>query len=404
MFWGMRGLYFPMFLLTLFTETPALKYLYRKDGFNWKRAIKVSFGLNLTSYLFIFFLQFALIFAYFWYADLLDKKALKNWNDTALIKGETGYIYAVEHIPSGNYTRYVLKRYDVEKGKWERIDSEPLDRIIDPVGWDARGNLFACTIDMEDWDNQYIAVIDTNTSSKIMEIKGGSHFKEIRISPDLTKLAALKYVREIYAPKDDKSAFMLGLECKLQVYDIKTGLLLYEAPRPALNNGLTWAGNSKVIFASLRDPNLFKVSRKDLHVQEYFGRAYAKKGQFPIDLFLYDLKDNSVKRLTEGEYPQFISATKEIVFLREGGLYQDGFDSCDLWRGDMELKNPHLVFKGFNCSEIDVSPSGEKYLVAIPRRFPFGYSFFLTVVDSHDKNRRLIIEPDFRYQFRWADR
>ena len=44
MIWGMMGLYVPMFFLTLATETPALKYLYRQNGFDWERAIKISFG------------------------------------------------------------------------------------------------------------------------------------------------------------------------------------------------------------------------------------------------------------------------------------------------------------------------------------------------------------------------
>ena len=56
MLWGLMDIYVSMFLLTLITEIPTLKYLYRNKGLKWKRTIKISFGLNLISYLLIFIL------------------------------------------------------------------------------------------------------------------------------------------------------------------------------------------------------------------------------------------------------------------------------------------------------------------------------------------------------------
>jgi hypothetical protein len=122
MIWGMMGLYIPMFFLTLATETPALKYLFRQNGFDWKRTIKISFGLDLISYLFVFIAQFGLIFAYLGYADFADKQTIKKWNNLSLLEGETGYIYTVKYAPAENFTKYIFNRYDVENKKWEIVD------------------------------------------------------------------------------------------------------------------------------------------------------------------------------------------------------------------------------------------------------------------------------------------
>jgi hypothetical protein len=112
--------------------------------------------------------------------------------------------------------------------------------------WDAKGNLVACIVETGDWKNRPITVINATTFSKLAKIDG--NFREVRISPDLSKLAVLEYVREINAPRDDESAFMLGSGCKLKIYNIESGSLLYEAPRLALDNGIAWTSNTNIIW------------------------------------------------------------------------------------------------------------------------------------------------------------
>jgi hypothetical protein len=392
MIWGMIGLYIPMFFLTLATEAPALKYLYRQNGFDWKRSIRVSFGLNFISYLFVFIAQFGLIFAYLGYASFADKQTIKNWNDLSLLEGETGYIYTVKYAPTDNFTKYVLNRYDVENKKWEIVDPG-FERGIYPTVWDVKDNLIACIIETDDWKNRSITVIDATTFSKLAQIEG--NFKEIRISPDLSKLAVLEYVREINAPRDDESAFMLGSGCKLKIYDIKSGSLIHESPLLALDMGLTWTNSSTIIFATLREESLLKNSEVDTHGHTY-GRGYAKPGQFPIDLFIYDLRTNSIESLIEGQGPQHIPSNNEVSFIRESGFY-----NRKLWQININQKKPRLVLDDIRGYETAVSPSGKKYLTLMPHKQPLGSSYFLTLVDPNDQERKLIIEPNSHYGFRW---
>lgn len=395
MIWGMTGLYIPMFFLTLATETPALKFLYRKESFNWPRSIKVSLGINLISYMFVFIAQFGLIFAFLGYANFADNQTIKKWNDVSLLEGETGFIYTVKYAPTEKFTKYVFQRYDVENKKWEIIDPG-FEKGIYPTVWDVKANLIACIIETGDWKNRPITVINATTFSKVTQIDG--NFREVRISPDLSKLAVLEYVREINAPRDEESSFMLGSGCKLKIYDIKTGSLLYEAPRLALDDGLSWTSNSNIIFSSLRDVSLLQNTEVETHGHTY-GRSYAKEGQFPVDLFVYNSESNSVKSLIEGQDPQFIPSKNEISFFRVSGFY-----NRDLWQGNTELTNPHLVLSDVRGNEVAISPSGRKYLILVPHKQPLGSSYFLTLVDPNDSEKKFIVEPNSHYGFRWINK
>ncbi len=395
MIWGMMGLYIPMFFLTLVTETPVLKYLYRQNGFDWKRSIKVSLGINVISYLLVFMAQFGLIFAYLGYAGFADRQTIKKWNDLSLLEKESGYIYTVKYAPTENFTRYVFNRYDVENKKWEKIDPG-FERGIYPTVWDVKGNLLACIIETGDYKERPITVINDTTFSKLAQIKG--NFRAVRISPDMSMLAALEYVREINAPRDDESSFMLGSGCKLKIYGIESGSLLYEAPSLALDNGLAWVSNSNIIFSSLRDKTLLQNSGVETHGHTY-GRSYAKAGQFPIDLFTYNPETDSVKTFVEGQGPLFIPESNEITFIRESGFY-----NRDLWQVKIGQNNPRLIFSDIRGYETAVSPSGRKYLILVPHKQPLGSSYFLTLVDPTDQDRKLIIEPNSHYGFRWIEK
>ena len=393
MIWGMMGLYIPMFFLTLATETPTLKFLYRREGFSWARSIKVSFGINIISYLFVFVAQYGLIFAYLGFADFADKQTINKWNDASLLEGETGFIYTVKFTPTEKFIKYVFNRYDVENKRWEIVDPG-FERGIHPAVWDVKGNIISCIIETGDREHPHISVLNATTFSKLIEIEG--NFRETRISPDLSMLAVFEYVREINAPRDNESDFILGSACQLKIYDLKSGSLLYKAPRLTLNLGLAWTKNSTdIIFSSLRDKSLFQKHEGETHSHTY-GRAYAKSGQFPIDLCIYNLKKNIVKRLIEGQGPYFISSKNEISFLRESGFY-----NRDLWQLDIEQGKPRLVLSDIGGYEQAVSPSGSKYLILVPHKQPLGSSFFLTVVDANDTERKFIVEPNSNFGFRW---
>lgn len=404
MIWGMMGLYIPMFFLTLATETPTLKFLYRQEGLDWIRTIKVSFGLNFISYLFVFIAQFALIFAYFGYAGFADNYSKQNWTDVSLLKEETGYIYKIERLPSTNsLAKHILKKYDVANNSWESIDPGFLNDGNDLRQWDIQGNIIACI----NWTGTQktqagmapyfsLTVLNEDTLETITEIKGS--FSDVRVSPDLSKLAVLETITQsIYVPKDSESHFHLGSACALNIYDLKTGELLNSASRLALDEGLAWTNDSRnIVFTSLRDETLMHIQEKTSPSQ-FYGRSYAKPGQFPLDLFLYNLETSSVESLAEGFKPIVISNSNELTFLRESGFY-----NREIWKMDIEKRDTHLVTKD-SGDQYAVSPSGERYLIQVPHKQPLGDNYFLVVIDPNDTENKFIIDPSYRYyDFRWV--
>jgi len=404
MIWGMMGLYVPMFFLTLATETPALKYLYRQNNFDWKRAIKVSFGLNVISYFFVFIAQFGLIFVYFGYAQFADNQIIKKWTDISLLENETGYIYTVERLPSTtSRANHILKRYDIVNNSWETIDPRFVNGGNDLRHWDIQGDIIACinwigTQKTESGIAPYfsLTVLNEGTLSTITEIKGS--FADVRVSPDLSKLAVLEIITQnIYVPKDSESHFYLGSACALNIYDLQTGKLLNSASRLALDEGIAWTNDSRnIIFSSLRDESLMNI-KEETSPSQFYGRNYANPGQFPIDLFMYNLDTNDIKSLVEGFNPTIISSSNELLFLRESGFY-----NREIWEMDLKEQSPYLVIEN-SRNQYAVSPSGNKFLIEIPYKQPLGDNYFLVVVDPKDTQRKFIIEQNYRYyDFRWV--
>ena len=393
MFWDLSGFFLPMFFLTLATETPLLGYLYRRDNVDWIRAAKLSFGINVVSYSLVFVSQIGLVFAFAAYGDFIDKREIKTWTENSLLDGESGFIYAVSNIRTDKINKSILKRYDVSKKAWENIDTAG-ERGIEQIVWDVRGNILVCIKQNEDWNNRSLSIIQLPNNTEITSLKG--NFRAVRLSPDLSKIAALEYVRDAGVPKDAEGYFMLGDSCHLKIFDRSTGKLLTEAPRMSLNQGLAWIDSQQVVFASLKDESLFRNENFPSHS---YGRGYAKEGQFPIYLFAFDITKKTVTALVEGQDPVYIPSRNVISFIRERGMY-----NYEVWQLDRATGQSTLIVKETKSNQHSVSPSGSKLLLQIPRNQLFGYSHFLTVVDSKNQERKLIIEPASAYPFRWVDK
>jgi hypothetical protein len=392
--WGTAGLFISMFFLSLATETPTLKLLYRREGVGWPRSIKISIGLNLISYLFVFVAQFALVFAYLGYAGLADRQTIKKWNDRSLLEKETGYIYTVKYSPSERFSRYVFNRYDVAADRWETVDPG-FERGVYPSVWDVKGDRLVCVIETGDWKNRYLSIGNASSFTPGHEIKG--NFRDVRVSPDGSKIAALEYVGEVGAPRDEESYFMLGSACRLKVFDGNSGMLLHESPRLTLNAGLSWTRDSGgILFSSLRDETLFNKQRDDFPPHGY-GRGYAEEGRFPIDIFVFDLKTNSIKNLVEGRDPRVISSTGNISFLKEKGM-----SKREIWQLNPDTGTSGLIAENIGGHQHAVSPGGNRYLIQVPHKQPLGGGYFLTAVDPANPKRKFILEPNSRYGFRWT--
>ncbi|WP_409479758.1 hypothetical protein [Pseudobdellovibrio sp. HCB154] len=395
--WGMSELYLPMFLITLVTETPMIRYLYRHENFSWLRSIKFSLAINITSYFLLFFGQFGIALSSIFFGQIVDENTIKKWNEISILDGESGYIYTVKNLNSGWPEKNIFNRYDVELRKWSTLDLG-FKEGFNSWDWDVRKNIIACIETVANNDAQIISIFNTDKLSKISEIK--SKGGEMRISPDLSKLAVLEFDKRIGAPKDDDSHFMLGTSNKLRIYDINTGTLLFESPRLALDEGMTWLNNSKeVIFTSFREEALFN-NNEDIYHSMGYGRAYSKPNQFPVDLFIYNLETNSVKLFTEGIRPNSIASTDQITFIKELG-----FEKYELWKSDINLTNREIVFANFPYSaRYKTSPSGLKYLFQIPHKDPLRGNSFLTISTADNSDYKFIIEPYYRSEFRWIEK
>lgn len=392
MTWDMFGLFIPMFILTLIVETPVLRYLYRNDGVEWPRAMKLSFSLNFISYCVVFICQIGLLFVYMGYAGTADKNTPKKWNDLSLFKDEAGKIISITYTDFGkdNRTRAILKRYNVITNSSDTFD--PGGRGIDSNVWDIKGDTLVCIVQTEDWNNQPLNVFKLPSTTPTKTITG--KFRDVRLSPDKTKIAALEYVKEASAPKDATSHFMLGSACRLKVFDTNTGTLIIEAPRMALSDGITWANDSMhLVFTSFKDESLFK---NEDNTSQGFGRGYAKEGQFPIMLFDFDLNKRVISSITEGEDPVAIEETNEISFLRHKGM-----NDCEVWRWSPNEAKAWMILKDVSGYNHSVSPSGKKLLTQIPHKSPLAGNYFLTVIDPEHPEKKHVIEPSSRGPFRW---
>jgi hypothetical protein len=383
-----------MFFLTLFTETSALRMLYKHDGLSWKRSLKISSGINLSSYLSIFLVQILFIATFFGCSSIVDKQFIKKGGDSHLLDDETGYIYTVEDTASEKYARYVIKRYEVVSKSWSTIDLGP-ERGINPMVWDVKGDIVVCIIETEDLENRTLSIFSGPEYILISQIKGNP--MEVRIAPDLEKIAVLEYVSEAVAPKDSKGHFMLGPACRLKIYEIKTGKLLHEAADLTLSQGLCWTNDSRrLCFTSLRDKKLFDYREGTLPPIGY-GTGFGKIGQFPIDLFVFDPLTNSIRTITEGIDPRNIASTGSITFLRE-----KGYHNCDLWMLDPKTGEASVIVKGIQNYRHAVSPSGKSFLIQILHKYSFWGDSSLTIIDPKDSSRKFILKTSSLHDFRWV--
>lgn len=397
MTWKISDLYLPMFLLTVVVETPMLKHLYRRENFNWLRSIKFSTGINLVSYTLLFVGQFGVAIGFIFFGDFLDKQTIKNWTDLSIFNGESGYIYTVKS-KSDNNSNFVIKRYDVEKNNWDIIDPG-FEKGIRPDIWDIQGNILVCVEKKDDFNNtdQPLLIFNTQTLSKITEIKIDRKSK-VMISPDLTKLAVLVFERQLNAPKDSESHYMLGSVNKIKVYDIGTGKLLSEVPRLATDNGLTWLNSDKVIFSSYREESLLTDTNE--YQGMGYGTYYAPPHQFPIDLFVFNLETGLVRQLGEGRYPNVTPTKNEINYLKETGKYKG-----EIRRTNLDFNESQILLKEAYDSPYAISPSGKRFLILVPHKEPLRNSKFLTVLSDEEPLKKFIIDPNYYfYGFRWVEK
>jgi hypothetical protein len=396
-FWEIMILYPAMFILTIIVETQLIKYEYRQKFTTWFDAIKKSVYIHFYSYIFVFLLQpvFFILFAF--YLNFLHTQNIKNWNDFSITKDETGYIYTVEGDDEANSStsKNALFQYDVKTKVRKKIDLGLENKEIDSISWDIKGNKIAYIGNRYFYNNEmFVSILDINTLTLVSKIHMQKYFRNFSISPDETMLAALEYYKDVKGPKYQDGYFMLGTSCKLKVYELSSGKLLYQAPLLALEGGLTWTNDSKnIIFASLQDHNLLTNTKQD-HLTRGYGRAYAREGQFPMVLYNWNLQTNKISFLTEGENPVSIINTNDILFVNKSKI----------WRINLDKKNPYVFLEKLKLSHsYAVSPTGKSVITLIPHKTFLSHSNYLTIVKPNNLQNKLIIDENYNGKVIWTN-
>jgi hypothetical protein len=98
--WDTMSLVAPLFLITLMTEIPLLRVLFKTVHLSWKRAVFLGCGINISSYAAVFIIETGVLFGWLFYAGHLDKKELEQWNNPDLSGQASGLIYATESAGS----------------------------------------------------------------------------------------------------------------------------------------------------------------------------------------------------------------------------------------------------------------------------------------------------------------
>jgi hypothetical protein len=354
--------------------------------------------MNTISYTFILGGQILLVYGFIWYGGLSDRRTLKQWNDSSVLDGQTGFIYVSENRRGDYPNGSDIRQYDVKNKSWKTIDVGGHGIVSD--NWDVKGDLLACVRQSESYKTSNPLVILRLPSLK-QECSVPGQFKGISLSPDLNMFAALEFVREETAQENESRFYLMGCSCKLQIYSTKTGHLLSQSPKLALDEGLCWTKNSNsVIFTSFKDEKYFLGGTGHLP-HNILGQGYVPRNQIITSLFSYDLKTGKVSYLADGVDPFFVDKTNNVSFIRNppgNGFNNTSIQQIDLSTGK-ELTLYSHAFREHHC----VSPNGKLLLLPLPPKQPLGGGDFLTIIDPSNEVRKFILVPKLYGLFKWLD-
>jgi len=355
-----------------------------------------SMSTNVISYVFVFVFQFLMLFVYIFYGSHVDSEAEKTWIDRSVMKSETGFIYAVGRMENNGKAGDRLMRYDVSKMAWEAVDTG-VNKSLFPFVWDFRDDVFAYVKDIPNWKDNTLEVANIKTNTDMAKVSG--IIRDVRISPDLSKLAILEFVRDAGEPIDGRSYYRLGDACRLKIYDTNSGQLLEDGPRMAINMGLTWLDDAEnILFVSFRDEgmllndNLPPIGK---------GRGYSKDGKLAPYLYSFNMKSKVVEEYVQGQEPTYVHSTKTVFYIRDSGTYQKEIWQKNIVTGENVLRMADAdSFRSLDT----ISPSGRVLITRIPMHRILSGGSFATAIDIQNPSRRFIIKPPVSVTYRWMER
>jgi hypothetical protein len=400
--WDTMSMVLPLFLITLATEIPLLRLLYRQVPLTWRRTCFLGIGINVASYACVFAIEIGLFFGWLSYAGHLDKREQAGWQSPTLLHRVTGRIYGT--VSPG--PTHGLRQLDPQAGVWTTLTNCP---SLDPNTWDIARDICAYVPwGTSDWKDRHIVISRLPGFSVIHDLEG-SRFMDhdfddianwqgvaaLSLSPDARHLAILYRYAEVVAYKNGSSYYALGSKCRVIVVAIDSGREVARAPRWASDRGLCWLPDARtVLFSSFDDERVYQTPKSAVRGDTGHGIGDTKNAKFPRSLFAFRMDTGDVARFADGSDP-CLASRRRLVLVRDG----DSLRLLDPSGRQVSSFNvPRLSYRG-----VRVSPDGDMVLADMWRHSPFHAGGTTVLIDLAAPATRHFIGGTFSYKYVWTD-
>ena len=401
--WHGMALVIPLFIITLITEVPLLRLLYRRLPLSWERACTLGLCINVASYAAVFVVEIVFFIGFITFAGHFDEKELSKWVHPELLTQSVGQIYATETVGGGSHRLRVL---DTRTRSWRSLTNCP---SLDPNKWDVEGRTCAFVRwSIQHSEGETVVVASLPDFSVTREIglsalvdpqydrsTNWQGIADLALSPDAKKIAVLFHVTDTVAYRDNSSYFGLGGKCALAVFAVDTGQQLIRASRWASDRGLCWfPDSSAVLFTSFKDEGVYKTSKAEVRGDSSYGIGYAKSDRFKRGLFSFNITAGEVRWFAEGQEPAVSVGSRQF-------MVRDGDKVC-IVDANATSRVCNGIFR-LGYSRAVLSPCGRLMLAQISRHRSFSRGGRLTVVDLAQPSLRHIVANDLIYRFKWTN-
>lgn len=380
------GTVFQLFLLTAVVEGALLCLLVDQSKSDVATTILRGAGLNFASYAGLFVLQIGFVFALIGWGSHTDKQRLAQWQDKSVLEGTSGYIYAIGR--GTNSGGRGLKRYDVAAQRWESLVAKSPE--FNPLSWDVVGDTFACFSGVSHHGGSEIRIYRLPDFEPVRVISFNS--SEFRLSPDARLVAAVANSGEAVAQKDGSGYYEFGRKGSLKVFNLDTGDVVAESKRMGLNRGLAWSSDGReVFFVSFLDEAVFGPGREQMHGSTSYGHV-SFDGPHAQGIYALTIASGETRLVTKGIYPEVVNPGGQLWFQADKGLRIHDKDG-----GERSVSLPDLSYR-----TPAFSPDGKGAVMQVRGRTPFQGKSFLTVFRVSAPDKRIIVDTESIYHYRWA--
>lgn len=381
------GTVFQLFLLTVVVEGALLCRVVGPDKPDVATTILRGAGLNFASYTGLFVLQIGFVFALFGWGSHSDKQRLAQWQEKSALEGASGYIYAIGR--GTNYGGKGLKRFDVATQRWESLAKLTPD--LNVFTWDVAAEVFASIPTY-----QYQRRVD---EVRLHRLPGfdlirtiPSTASDVRLALDGRNVAILTDDGQVVAQRDGSSYFESGSKGTLKVFSVETGELVATGKRLGLNRGLAWSGDSReVFFVSLLAEASFSPTPEQMKGGTSHHRD-AFTGPLAQGIYALNLASGEIRFVTKGNHPELVPSTNELWFRTDKGLHVR----------DKEGNERAFDVSGLSHRPPAFCPEGGSAVIQVEGNTPFQGKRFLTLFRVSAPEKRLIIDAESIYSFRWT--